>query len=53
LLAPDDIGAYCLDKENEPKETPIKELKCWLDIYFQGKKPDFEPPIHKERLFKL
>lgn len=59
LLAADDIGvvgvwfkdekyyAYCLDKENKPRETPIiKELKRWLDIYFQGKKPDFEPPIH-------
>lgn len=59
LLAADDIGvvgvwfkdekyyAYCLDKENEPKETPvIKELKQWLDVYFSGEKPDFEPPIH-------
>ena len=59
LLAADEIGvvgiwfkeekyyAYCLDKENIPKETPvIKELKKWLDIYFQGKEPDFVPPIH-------
>lgn len=59
LLAADDVGvvgvwfkdekyfAYCLDKENEPKETPvIKKLKKWLDIYFQGKEPDFVPPIH-------
>lgn len=59
LLAADDIGvvgvwfkdekyyAYCLDKENEPRETPIiQELKRWLDVYFSGKKPDFEPPIH-------
>lgn len=59
LLAADEIGvvgvwfegekyyAYCLDTENEPKETPIiKELKRWLDIYFQGKRPGFEPPIH-------
>lgn len=59
LLAADEVGAvgiwfkdekyyaYCLDKENEPKETPvIKEIRRWLDIYFQGKKPDFEPPIH-------
>ncbi len=59
LLAADDIGvvgvwfenekyyAHCLDKENEPGETPvIKELKQWLDVYFSGKKPDFEPPIH-------
>lgn len=59
LLAADDIDvvgiwfkdekyyAYCLDKENEPKETPvIIELKKWLDIYFQGKEPDFVPPVH-------
>ncbi len=59
LLAADDIGvvgiwfknekyyAHCLDNENEPKETPIiRESKKWLDIYFQGKKPDFVTPIH-------
>lgn len=59
LLAADDVGvvgvwfkgekyyAYCLDKENEPKETPIiRELKRWLNVYFSGKKPDFEPPFH-------
>lgn len=59
LLAADDIGvvgswfkgqkyyAYCLDRENEPGETPvIKELKRWLDIYFQGTEPDFVPPLH-------
>ncbi|MBD5441930.1 MAG: methylated-DNA--[protein]-cysteine S-methyltransferase [Treponema sp.] len=38
--------ARCLDKENEQKETPIiKEGKYWLDSYFQGKNPGFEPPI--------
>ncbi len=59
LLAADEIGivgvwfkaakhfARCLEKTSEPKETPIiNEAKRWLDIYFQGKKPDFEPPIH-------
>lgn len=59
LLAADDIGivgiwfkdekyfAYCLDKENEPRETPvIREMKKWLAIYFQGEEPDFVPPIH-------
>lgn len=59
LLAADEIGvvgvwfkdgkyyARCLDKENETRETPIiKKLKEWLDIYFHGKKPDFEPPLH-------
>ncbi len=38
--------ARCLSEQNEPKETPvIKQLKGWLDVYFQGKQPDFEPPI--------
>lgn len=59
LLAADKVGAvgiwfkdekyyaYCLDKENEPKETPIiRELKRWLDIYFDGREPDFIPPLH-------
>lgn len=59
LLAADEIGvvgvwfrdekyyACCLDKENEPGETPIMNgLKKWLDIYFQGKEPDFVPPLH-------
>lgn len=59
LLAADDIGvvgiwfkdqkyyACSLDIENEPKETwMIKELEKWLDVYFQGKEPDFVPPIH-------
>ena len=59
LLAADEAGvvglwfkdekyyAYCLDKENEPKETHImKELKHWLDIYFEGSEPDFTPPLH-------
>ena len=59
LLAADETGvvglwfkdekyyAYCLDKENEPKETHIiKELKHWLDIYFEGREPDFTPPLH-------
>lgn len=39
--------AYCLDKENEPRETHIiKKLKRWLDIYFEGREPDFTPPLH-------
>lgn len=59
LLAVDEIGvvgvwfqdekyyAYCLDRENEPGETSVmKALKKWLDIYFQGKEPDFVPPLH-------
>lgn len=59
FLAADEVGvvglwfkdakyyAYCLDKENEPRETPVlKELKRWLDLYFKGIEPDFTPPIH-------
>lgn len=59
LLAADEVGvvglwfkdekyyAYCLDKENEPRETHIiKKLKRWLDIYFEGREPDFTPPLH-------
>lgn len=59
LLAADDIGLtglwfdgekyYCdnLDKEHCEKETAIiRETKRWLDIYFQGKEPDFMPPLN-------
>lgn len=59
LIAADDIGvvgiwfrnekyfAYCLDKENEPRETSvINESKRWLDVYFQGREPDFCPPLY-------
>lgn len=59
LLAADETGAvglwfkgekyyaYCLDKEHKPKETPIiEELKRQLGIYFEGKEPDFTPPLH-------
>lgn len=58
LLASDDKGLiglwfdgekyYCdnLDKDYVEKETEIiKEAKRWLDIYFQGKEPDFMPPL--------
>lgn len=59
LLAADDIGltglwfegqkyfARCLDQEREEKEIPIfEQVKCWLDIYFSGNKPDFSVPLH-------
>ena len=59
LLAADDVGltglwfdgqkyfALCLDKDNEEKELPIfEEAKCWLDIYFSGKEPNFNIPLH-------
>lgn len=59
LLACDEIGltglwlenekyyANNLDSEHKVKETPIfDKAKRWLDIYFNGKEPDFMPPIH-------
>ena len=59
LLVADDAGvvgvwlkgqkyyAHCLSGENRPEETPnIRELKRWLDVYFSGSQPDFEPRIH-------
>lgn len=59
LLAADDIGltglwfegqkyfARGLDREHEERETPLSEkAKQWLDIYFQGKEPQFEVPLH-------
>lgn len=39
--------ALYLDKNHEEKEIPLfKKVKCWLDIYFSGKKPDFTVPLH-------
>lgn len=39
--------ALYLDAENEEKETQIlKDAKRWLNIYFSGKEPDFEIPLH-------
>lgn len=59
LIAADDKGltglwfvgqkyfALYLDKESEKKETPIlKATKKWLDIYFSGKEPNFDLPLH-------
>lgn len=59
LLAADDIGltglwfegqkyfAYHLDKDSVEKDLPLfKKAKRWLDIYFSGKNPDFELPLH-------
>lgn len=59
LMAADNIGltglwfegqkyfAFYLDKEHEEKEVPIlKRTKEWLDIYFEGKEPDFRVPFH-------
>lgn len=31
---------------HEEKETPVfNEVKRWLDIYFNGEKPEFTPPV--------
>ena len=59
LLAADRIGltglwfegqkyfALRLDKEHEEKELPLFEkARCWLDLYFSGKEPDFSVPLH-------
>ncbi len=38
-----------LNFENEYKEKTtyvLEKTKCWLDIYFSGKEPDFMPDIH-------
>lgn len=59
LLAEDDIGliglwfdkgknyADILCAEHIEKETAtLKETIRWLDLYFDGKEPDFIPPLH-------
>lgn len=59
LLAADDIGltglwfegakyyADGLDKEHDEAEVLIfGEVRCWLDIYFSGREPDFMPSVH-------
>ena len=39
--------AHCLEKQHEEAETPIlHKTKCWLDIYFSGKEPDFSIPLN-------
>lgn len=35
-----------LPEQYESKELPVfEETKRWLDIYFQGREPDFTPPL--------
>lgn len=59
LIAADEIGltglwfdgekyfADNLPAEHTIQETPIfAEVKRWLDIYFNGKEPDFMPSLH-------
>ncbi|OUQ20104.1 6-O-methylguanine DNA methyltransferase [Lachnoclostridium sp. An14] len=39
--------ALYLDKEHEEKELPVFETaKQWLDLYFSGKNPKFQVPLH-------
>ena len=36
-----------LPAERRTQETPIlTETRCWLDIYFTSREPDFLPPLH-------
>ena len=38
-----------LPEQYEEKKLPVfEEAKRWLDIYFQGKEPDFMPPLLME-----
>lgn len=59
VLAADEIGlmglwfegqkyfALYLQKEHEEKNLPIfDDTRCWLDIYFSGREPDFKLPLH-------
>lgn len=59
MLAADEVGliglwfvgqkyfAQCLNPENEEKEvTVLLAAKRWLDIYFSGREPDFQLPLH-------
>lgn len=39
--------AATLTGEHAEKELPVfQQAKRWLDLYFQGKNPDFTPPLH-------
>ena len=59
LLAADEIGltgvwfdgqkyfARGLPKERTERNTPVlSAAKCWLDVYFTGREPDFMPPLN-------
>ena len=59
LLAADEIGltglwfdgqkyfARDLPAEHTEQETPVlAEATRWLDVYFDGREPDFTPPLH-------
>ena len=39
--------ALYLDKEHEEGDAPaLQTAKEWLDVYFSGREPDFEVPLH-------
>ena len=39
--------ALYLDKEHEEKELPVfQQAKKWLDIYFSGREPHVDVPLH-------
>lgn len=59
LLSADEIGmtslwftdqkyyALYFDKDSKEKEIDLlKKAKNWLDIYFEGKEPNFKLPLH-------
>lgn len=59
LLAADEVGltglwfegqkyyALSLDEEHEESEQPVfAAAKDWLDLYFSGKEPDIQMPLH-------
>ena len=59
LLAADEIGltgvwfdgqkyfARGRPKERTERNTPVlSAAKCWLDVYFRGREPDFMPPLN-------
>lgn len=59
LLAADESGltglwfegqkyfALCLDERHEERELPVfARARAWLDLYFAGREPDIEVPLH-------
>ena len=52
--------AATLDGDTEEREVPVLgEVKRWMDLYFEGKRPDFCPPLapkgseFRQRVWKL
>ena len=42
------FGDILPEKCKEMNFPIFEKTKCWLDIYFSGKKPDFTPPLKME-----